>query len=435
MANTNIKNLNNRSDVPLRNTLTGNDLIPVLSANTIYVSSRNSMFSNVSSLSISSNGFVVRNKYTPANSNPSGVTLGKFFYDSNYLYIKVSNTVVKRAKLLTFDQGGSDLPSTANNQGKFLYLNSNGVVVWDTIHEISSSDSELTMLDAQNKYMSSNQLEFPFANTSIPSIIMPANSYVRFGDGTVGGVSFKYNTGTSDTEVFKVDKSGPRAPQFKEKVYNLTGPMIGTVTLDCREFTTLTGTAGIGAVISPIFTGMEAGYDARWTLKITNGGTATFVWGSVIFENGVTPLLSTSGTDIIDFWCNDGSTIYGVLRYKEESPSPDSDKIMISCPIKPVSTGYFGDYQIPASGTLERVSILTDAVGSLSVQIYKSTEASYPPTLTILPSNLSMANTNKLIVTNFTGWNTTFTENDILRIRVISYSGITSATINLKVIK
>jgi hypothetical protein len=51
---------------------------------------------------VSSNGIVITNKLTPANSTVSGIPAGKFFYDNNYLYIRTANTVTKRIALSSF---------------------------------------------------------------------------------------------------------------------------------------------------------------------------------------------------------------------------------------------------------------------------------------------------------------------------------------------
>jgi hypothetical protein len=51
---------------------------------------------------VASNGIVISTKLTPANSSVSSISAGKFFYDDNYLYIKTSNTVIKRVSLSTF---------------------------------------------------------------------------------------------------------------------------------------------------------------------------------------------------------------------------------------------------------------------------------------------------------------------------------------------
>ena len=53
-------------------------------------------------LTVSSNGVVIQNQLTPANSSVSTITTGKIFFDANYLYIKVANSTIKRVALSTF---------------------------------------------------------------------------------------------------------------------------------------------------------------------------------------------------------------------------------------------------------------------------------------------------------------------------------------------
>lgn len=51
---------------------------------------------------VSSNGLIIKNKLTPANSSVPAIDVGKVFYDENYLYIKVANNVIKRVSLSNF---------------------------------------------------------------------------------------------------------------------------------------------------------------------------------------------------------------------------------------------------------------------------------------------------------------------------------------------
>jgi hypothetical protein len=48
-----------------------------------------------------------------------------------------------------------------------------------------------------------------------------------------------------------------------------------------------------------------------------------------------------------------------------------------------LSAGIQGDIEVPMSGTIQRVTVLPDASGTLLVDIYKAAYASYPPTASI----------------------------------------------------
>lgn len=50
----------------------------------------------------SSNGVIITNSLTPANSSVTGIPTGKLFWDANYLYVRVSNTTIKRVALSAF---------------------------------------------------------------------------------------------------------------------------------------------------------------------------------------------------------------------------------------------------------------------------------------------------------------------------------------------
>lgn len=56
----------------------------------------------VDKFTVNSNGIVINTQLTPANSSVSAIDTGKIFFDTNYLYIKVSNTVIKRVALSSF---------------------------------------------------------------------------------------------------------------------------------------------------------------------------------------------------------------------------------------------------------------------------------------------------------------------------------------------
>lgn len=78
-------------------------------SNATFSGSQVSVSSNVSItgttqvgvLKTTSNGVLITNSLTPANSS-IGIPQGKVFWDANYFYVAVSNTVVKRIPLQSF---------------------------------------------------------------------------------------------------------------------------------------------------------------------------------------------------------------------------------------------------------------------------------------------------------------------------------------------
>lgn len=73
---------------------------------------------------------------------------------------------------------------------------------------------------------------------------------------------------------------------------------------------TVTGTVSIQFIDPP-----SSGKAGTITLILTNGGSATITWDTdVVWPGGVTPTLSSSGTDVLSFLTTDGgSTIYGFV--------------------------------------------------------------------------------------------------------------------------
>lgn len=51
---------------------------------------------------LTANTVIVKNKMTPANSLTTTITGGTIFFDDNYIYVAISNNVVKRASLSSF---------------------------------------------------------------------------------------------------------------------------------------------------------------------------------------------------------------------------------------------------------------------------------------------------------------------------------------------
>lgn len=91
---------------------------------------------------------------------------------------------------------------------------------------------------------------------------------------------------------------------------------------------------------------------------------------------------------------------------------------------------------IPFSGVIEEVTLLADQSGSIVVDIWKDTYANYPPTVAdsitaaALPTISAAAKSQD---STLTGWTTTITAGDILRINVNSATTITRVTLGLKV--
>ena len=97
-----------------------------------------------------------------------------------------------------------------------------------------------------------------------------------------------------------------------------------------------------------------------------------------------------------------------------------------------------GSLRIPFAGTIDSVTLLADQTGSIVMDIWKDTLASYPPTVadSICASakpTLSAALTSE--DTTLTGWTTAIAAGDILRFNVDSATTVQNVTLILKVTK
>jgi hypothetical protein len=91
---------------------------------------------------------------------------------------------------------------------------------------------------------------------------------------------------------------------------------------------------------------------------------------------------------------------------------------------------------VPFPGIITGWTLLGNGVGSIELDLWKSTYASYPPVEanSIVGGNYpALASANKNRDTVLSGWNTTLAEGDVLRINVRSCSGLTKVTLQLEV--
>lgn len=103
-----------------------------------------------------------------------------------------------------------------------------------------------------------------------------------------------------------------------------------------------------------------------------------------------------------------------------------------------ITTGEKGHLEIPFAGTIQAVTTLADASGSIVVDIWKDTYANFPPTnadsiTASAPPTLSSA--QKAQDTTLTGWTKTIAAGDILAFNVDSATTVTRVVISLKVAK
>jgi len=103
-----------------------------------------------------------------------------------------------------------------------------------------------------------------------------------------------------------------------------------------------------------------------------------------------------------------------------------------------ITSGVKGYLRVPFNCTIERVTLTADQVGSIRVDIWKSTYAAFPPTDagSITGGNEpEITGSNKGEDASLTGWSTNLNEGDILAFNVDSAAGIARVTVSLQVRK
>ena len=103
-----------------------------------------------------------------------------------------------------------------------------------------------------------------------------------------------------------------------------------------------------------------------------------------------------------------------------------------------ITTGVKGNLRVPFPCIIDRVTLTADQVGSIQVDVWKSTYAGFP---SVDADSItgghepSITGGSKSEDTVLTGWSTSLSEGDILTFNVDSATTITRLTVNLLVRK
>ena len=125
---------------------------------------------------------------------------------------------------------------------------------------------------------------------------------------TSGGITTGGPVNLQDNDLIR-----PNLKDYSEEVStknNISSVAAISFTDGNVQTATVTGTVSIQFTDPP-----SSGKAGTITLILTNGGSATITWDTdVVWPGGVTPTLSSSGTDVLSFLTTDGgSTIYGFV--------------------------------------------------------------------------------------------------------------------------
>ncbi len=101
-----------------------------------------------------------------------------------------------------------------------------------------------------------------------------------------------------------------------------------------------------------------------------------------------------------------------------------------------LTTGVIGFIQMAYAGTINSVTLMGDASGSVVVDIWKVAYASFPPTNSnsICASDLpTLSSAQNSTDSTLTGWTTTFAVGDVLAFNINSVATLKSLNIDLAV--
>lgn len=102
-----------------------------------------------------------------------------------------------------------------------------------------------------------------------------------------------------------------------------------------------------------------------------------------------------------------------------------------------ITTGVKGFRSFQVAGTITKVRMLADVVGSIVVDIWKDTFANYPPTVAdtiTAAAKPTISATNKSEDTTLTGWTKSIAAGDVFGFNVDSATTITRLTLELTVV-
>jgi hypothetical protein len=142
------------------------------------------------------------------------------------------------------------------------------------------------------------------------------------------------------------------------------------------------------------------------------------------------------------YWAEDTGQVWlaaNELTWREVSASSGAGQVsglnvVIDGGGEVITTGVKFDLEIPFACTITAVRLLADQVGSIVVDVWKDTYANFPPTdadsiTASAPPTLSSA--AKSEDTTLTGWTTSLSAGDILRVNVDSATTLTRVTLSL----
>ena len=254
-------------------------------------------------------------------------------------------------------------------------------------------------------------------------------------DGSTTTITLSSSTGLVNGEVYaitidRIDGSGASTPSAREVVI---GKVSGSDLVDCIRGVEGTAQSHVaGAIVECLWTAAQVNKitEGFLTEHVGSGGhdVASMITNGVVLDED--DMVSNSDTKLV--------TQQSVKAYVDAQAGTSAINVVISGGENVVMAGVALDVIVPFDCEITSATALAKESGTLQVDIWKGTYASYPPT----DANSITASAPVKIIgwyktqdTTLSGWTKTISANDILRFNVDGVTLITQATITLNVTK
>lgn len=262
------------------------------------------------------------------------------------------------------------------------------------------------------------------------------------GAATSRNVTFP--TGATKTWVRAIKNSGTSSVTFKTsasgtpRTVTLVAGAATIAICDGTNIDDLTGTASSGDMLASV-------YDPNGDGKVTSAVTADTA--SAVDAANVTGL-AEAVQDIVGAMVVNGSNVTatyndttGQLTISStgggSAPTiTDSLNYVITDGGSVISTGSKGCFEVGFTGTIVGVRLFSETSGSIVVDLQKDTYANFPPTSgdsICAAAKPTLSSAQKSQDTTLTGWTTSVTAGDVIRVVVDSASTVTQVTVALRI--
>lgn len=260
-------------------------------------------------------------------------------------------------------------------------------------------------------------------NNSARAMMAAAAKYRDDASGNVvtGGTATAYTITTNQTLTALTDGFAITA---RLSATSGAAPTLNVDSLGAKAIATVYGTAiPTGAMLSgSVHTFVYDSTDDKW---IVHGRFADY-------------LTSADNPDVVAIEALSGTT--GALRKTAANTWALDDGVfnlsaIIGDGVNVVATGIKGDIHVPIACTITGVFALADQTGSIVIDAWKDSYSNYPPTdadSITASAPITISSGTKSTDTTLTGWTTSVSAGDIIRLNVDSVSAITRCTVAIR---